>query len=292
MCCADLRLPLLDAEGQLQVLYFSSMLLQSSQTPKLPLPSWAGSRASRIPVLVVLVVLSSVHRRSVPLHLESSGVLLCLVTWDRCQQQHSVLPICSPQPCCSPACSSVPAVLPVLTTMAKPAAQLGRAGARCCHNVTGNGVFPPAVSWGICCAIQSQVWLLLSSPSARSWYVLFCGFPAVLLQVLGPEPSSRDTRSVAAPPRDRLAAEPARGFSYSAWLTARASGGGWECGVPSPGGGLWGLRCDCPPAVPHRGLGHHARGQGGPITLPCSAYCGSHEQLPASGKLCSDARAL
>lgn len=29
MCCADLRLPLLDAEGQLQVQYFSSMLLQS-----------------------------------------------------------------------------------------------------------------------------------------------------------------------------------------------------------------------------------------------------------------------
>lgn len=43
MCCADSRLSLLDAEGQLQVLYFSSMLLQSGQTPKLPLLSWAGA---------------------------------------------------------------------------------------------------------------------------------------------------------------------------------------------------------------------------------------------------------
>lgn len=80
-------------EGWLQVLYFSSVLLQSSQTPKLPLPRWAGSRASRIPVVVV------------PLHLENSNVLLCFVTWDRCRQQRLVLPICSPQPCCSPACS-------------------------------------------------------------------------------------------------------------------------------------------------------------------------------------------
>lgn len=87
---------MLDAEVRLQVLYFSSMFLQSGQTLKLPLPSWAGSRASRIPVVVVL---SSVHRQSVPWHLDSSGVLLCLVTWDRCHRERLVLPICSPQPC-------------------------------------------------------------------------------------------------------------------------------------------------------------------------------------------------
>lgn len=55
------------------MLYFSSMLLQPSQNPNLPLPSWAGSRAFHIPVLVVL---SFMNRLSVPLHLESSGGLL------------------------------------------------------------------------------------------------------------------------------------------------------------------------------------------------------------------------
>lgn len=80
------------------------------------------------------------------------------------------------------------------------------------------------MSWGIRCAIQSQVWLLMTSPNALSWYVLFCVFPAVLLQGLGPEPSSQDGSSVAALPRDMLAVEPARGLSYSARLTARASG--------------------------------------------------------------------
>lgn len=43
------------------MLYFSSLLFQSDQTPALPLPSWAGSRASCISVVVVLVVLSSTH---------------------------------------------------------------------------------------------------------------------------------------------------------------------------------------------------------------------------------------
>lgn len=83
--------------------------------------------------------------------------------------------------------------------------QLSRAGVRCCHNVAGNGVSPPVVSGGIFCALQSQVWLLLSSPNALSWYMLFCVFPAVPLQALGPKPSSRTL----SPTRDMLAMEPA-----------------------------------------------------------------------------------
>lgn len=58
----------------------------------------------RIPVVVVLMVLSSMHRQSVPLHLESSGVLLCLVTWDHCRQQPLALLICSLHLCRSPTC--------------------------------------------------------------------------------------------------------------------------------------------------------------------------------------------
>lgn len=80
------------------------------------------------------------------------------------------------------------------------------------------------MSWGICCAIQSQVWLLMSSPNALSWYMLFCVFPAVLLQALGLEPSGRDASSVAAPPKDILATGPAQGLLNGAQLTARASG--------------------------------------------------------------------
>ncbi|XP_009318685.1 PREDICTED: xyloside xylosyltransferase 1 [Pygoscelis adeliae] len=53
--------------------------------------------------------------------------------------------------------------------------------------------------------------------------LLFCVFPAVLLQALGPETSNQGASSVAAPPKDTLAAEPARGLSYSARLMARAS---------------------------------------------------------------------
>lgn len=89
--------------GCRRVLYFSSMLLQPSQTPKLPLPSWAGSRASHIPMLVVL---SFMKRLSVPLHLESSGGLL---VW-------------------SPLAAVLLGVAAV-TAMA----QLCRAGVRCCE---------------------------------------------------------------------------------------------------------------------------------------------------------------
>lgn len=109
MCCADLRLPFLDAEGRLQVLCFSSVLLQSGQALRLSLPSWAGSRASCIPVAAVLVVLSSVHRR-VPLPLGSGVVLLYLVTW-------GCLCFCAALP-------PVPAALLVLTAMAMPARSL------------------------------------------------------------------------------------------------------------------------------------------------------------------------
>lgn len=48
--------------------------------------------------------------------------------------------------------------------------------------------------------------------------------------------------------------------------------------LSSSGTPLWLARC--------------AGGQEGPVTLPRSVYCRSHERLPASGKLCSDARAL
>lgn len=102
MCCADLRLPFLSAEGWLQVLCFSSMLLQSGQAPKLSLLSWVGSRAWCIPVIEVLVVLSSMHRQ-VPLPLSSGCVLLYLVTWDRCWQQHLMLLSCSATCSCSAA---------------------------------------------------------------------------------------------------------------------------------------------------------------------------------------------
>lgn len=63
----------------------------------------------------------------------------------------------------------------------------------------GDRVSSPAVSWGLCCAIQSQVWLLMSSPNALSWYALFCVFPAVLLQALARSPAART--AAAGPPR-------------------------------------------------------------------------------------------
>lgn len=100
----------------------------------------------------------------------------------------------------------------VLTVMAKPAVQLGRAGVRCCRNVPGNGVFSPAVSQGrIMYAVLSKAryGCLMSSPNALSCYMSFCVFPAVLLQALGPETSNQDASSVAASLRDTLAAEPA-----------------------------------------------------------------------------------
>lgn len=148
--------------------------------------------------------------------------------------------------------------------------QLSRAGVRCRHNVAGNGVSSPAVSGGIFCAIQSQVWLLMSSPSALSWYMLFCVFPAVLLQALGPEPSSRTL----SPTRDTLAMEPARGISQHP-----ADGkGGVQAVLPRRA--LWSLRCDCPSVVPHCGLG--CRGQDGHVILPCPVSCESHKQLPTS----------
>jgi len=124
MCCAELRLPLLGAEGQLQVLYFSSTPLQSGQIPKLPLPRWAGSRASRIPVLVVL---SSVHRQSVPLHW---GAVPCCV-WSPGVTASSSAWCCRAAPCSRAALRPVPAALLVLTAMAMPATQRGEAGARC-----------------------------------------------------------------------------------------------------------------------------------------------------------------
>lgn len=106
----------------------------------------------------------------------------------------------------SPRLAAVLLGVATVTAMAQP--QLGRASVRCCLMVT---VSSRAVSWGLCCAIQSQVWLLMSSPNALSWYTLFCVFPAVLLQALAPSPASRASGSGAAPPRDVLATEPCEG---------------------------------------------------------------------------------
>lgn len=61
------------------------------------------------------------------------------------------------------------------------------------------------VSWGICCAVQSQVWLLMSSPMH---FPGTCCSVFFLLQALGPGPSSRDASSAAVPLRDVLATEP------------------------------------------------------------------------------------
>lgn len=151
--------------------------------------------------------------------------------------------------------------------------QLSRAGVRCCRNVTSNGVSSPAVSGGIFCAIQSQVWLLMSSPNALSWYVLFCVFPAVPLQALGPEPSSRTL----SPTRDTLAMEPAQGLSQHP-----ADGkGGVRCVLPRRG--PWGLRCACPPVVPHCGSAAGVRMGTSSCLVQCTAGPTSSSLPPAQG---------
>nr|XP_009943137.1 PREDICTED: xyloside xylosyltransferase 1 [Opisthocomus hoazin] len=63
-------------------------------------------------------------------------------------------------------------------------------------------------------------------------------------------------------------------------------GQGWVFGCPPREGGHGDSAVTLLQPCPTVGL------VAGPITLPRWAYCGSHERLPASGELCSDAKVL
>lgn len=138
----------------------------------------------------------------------------------------------------------------------------------------GNRVSSPAVCWGLFCATQSQVWLLMSSPNALSWNALFCVFPAVLLQALAPSPAA-GTAARGRPAEDVLATEPARGSCRTGVLR-----------VPSPGQGL---SCACPPALPSLASAILASASTAP-SPQCVQYRGCHKHSSASSKLHSAVR--
>lgn len=106
----------------------------------------------------------------------------------------------------------------------------------------GNRVSSPAVSWRLCCATQSQVWLPMSSPNALSWNALFCVFPAVLLQALAPSPAA-GTAAAGPPRRGTCWPRSLRGGSCGTRLMVRAR----VFRVPSLG---WGHGTSAVPALP------------------------------------------
>lgn len=161
----------------------------------------------------MLVVLSFMNRLIVPLHLESSSGFP--IWW-------------------SPGVAAVLLSMAAVTAMAMQLTmQLGRAGVWCCLMVT---VSSPAVSWGtVLCYPKPGVAADELSQCTFLVHVVLC-FSCCSAAGLGSEPSSQDSSSRAALPRDVLATEPAPGLLQHP-AGRRVRGQMWVFRVPSPGPG-------------------------------------------------------